>query len=111
MISRRHLHDVILDTLEFQIFDRGDAAAIVGDAFDRVIDILLRLPQFAGASRFDLEMLLRDEYLAAEARLYGYSLCDPSADAKAIVEAIVDAEPESADSPAPARFLHANQKD
>jgi hypothetical protein len=95
MLTRhRELHDIIADALEFGIFDHGDAIAVVTTAFAAVVDILLKHPRFAGVSRFEIELLLRDTQFAAENAISSYSLADPQLDANTIVDWLLDeAEP------------------
>ena len=92
MTQQRHLHHIIADALAFGIYDHGDAVAIVTAAFESVTDTLLKHPRFAGASRLEIELLLRDTQRTTEAAIGAYSLLDPARDAAAIVDAILDAD-------------------
>jgi hypothetical protein len=92
MTKFRELHDVIAAALEFDVYDHGDAVAVVQAAFESVIDILAK--RFC-VSRFEIELLLRDAQLKAEGALAKYCLPDPELDAAAIVDALLDAETES----------------
>jgi hypothetical protein len=91
MTKSRELHDIITRALEFNVFDHGDATAIITTAFEVVVDILLKHPRFAGVPRFEIELLLRDTQLKTESALAKYSLPNPELDAAAIVDALLDA--------------------
>jgi hypothetical protein len=95
MTKPRELHDVIAAALEFDVYDHGDAIAVVRAAFETVIDILLKQPRFAGLPRFEIELLLRETQLKTEDALAKYCLPDPDLNAAAIVDALLDAETES----------------
>jgi len=82
MTKHRELHDIIAGALEFEIYDHGDAVAVVTAAFEAVTDILLKHSRRAGVPRFEIELLLRDTQLATEDALSKYSLLDPELDAE-----------------------------
>jgi len=90
MTKPRELHDIIATALEFDVYDHGDAVAVVQAAFESVIDILAK--RFPGVSRFEIELLLRDAQLKAEDATAKYCLPDSELDAAAIVDAVLDAE-------------------